>query len=405
MSFPFLIAVLSFVILGSYTIYLLYRKSKSDTHSRELTTALDQLRCLSQSREDGLCILTPEKKICFSNPTALSLLEVKTHSPTLSTLLESIPNPYAIAEAIDDCIKYQCSYIEKNIKLSNQTISIEVSPLLLEQKGTTPKVLGIALQVKDMALERSVSQMKEDFTNIISHELRSPLTTIRAASQFVRSQGEKLSTVEQHKLLTMIDDQSQKLLTEIELILDAAKLEIGEFIMHKTDGDIASLLEERIAFFLPQAEAKHITLENTIDSSIPQVAFDSRYLTLAMTNMLTNSLKFTPLGGKISVSAIKDTSSVVITVSDTGIGIPYEKQKEVFSKFSHISSPSAKVGTGIGLYIVKGIVEAHGGTIRLESEEGKGTTISFTIPLLLEKTVPTAVHQSLFRSNSSQLSN
>jgi two-component system sensor histidine kinase VicK len=119
-----------------------------------------------------------------------------------------------------------------------------------------------------------------------------------------------------------------------------------------------------------------------IDASIPTFSFDPVHIGQVVNNLISNSLKFTSSGGTIKITAKPAIGSVVVTVSDTGTGIPKNKQHLLFSKFTQLGSTEhGVVGTGLGLYIVKGVIEAHGGQVSLESEEGRGTTITFNLPL------------------------
>ena len=150
--------------------------------------------------------------------------------------------------------------------------------------------------------------------------------------------------------------------------------------------DIGKVITEHAQLFSPQAKMKNITITTNIQDSLPAFSFDTFRIGQVIDDLLSNSLKYTYPGGTITLSAKKDDGRVCVSVSDNGIGIPKDKQSSLFSKFSlvgHNGDPLAKkaVTSGLGLYIAKGIIEAHGGTISLVSEEHKGTTASFTLPL------------------------
>jgi len=224
--------------------------------------------------------------------------------------------------------------------------------------------------------------MKEDFTNVMVHELRSPLTAIKASSELLIAPPGPLSEEEKNKIIGMIAEQARKMLDEVALILDAAKLEAGLFTIQKIPSDLKRVIAERVQIFQAAAHEKFITVDMTIDPSIPTFSFDPIHVGQVINNLISNSLKFTSSGGTIRITAKPAIGSVVISVSDTGAGIPKDKQHLLFSKFTQLSGAQhGSVGTGLGLYIVKGVVEAHGGTVSLESEEGRGTTITVTLPM------------------------
>lgn len=228
-------------------------------------------------------------------------------------------------------------------------------------------------------------KLKENFTHVIVHELRAPLTAIKDAAEVMVSGDYELDKEEEKQFLEIIHKQAKLLLAQISSILDSAKLEDGKFIITKASGDIAAVISQQVEMFQMSARKKNISINLNIPSSLPQISFDQTRIGQAINNLLSNSLKFTPGNGKIEVSAKYTPSDkyVTVAVSDTGIGIPKDFQTNLFAKFSQArTTPKelAKAGTGLGLYFVKGVIDAHGGTVSVESEEGKGTTISFTLP-------------------------
>lgn len=239
------------------------------------------------------------------------------------------------------------------------------------------------------------NQVRDEYIHMIVHELRAPLTAIADSAKLISTYGDTLNKNERKKLLQLIDEQSKKMLEEVSSLLDAAKLASGKFTVDKTPGDIKQAIAQTVRLFSSQAKLKHIQLIAHIDKAVPhKILFDQLRMPQILNNLISNSLKFTPEQGKITITAQKPQDHTVrLTVSDTGIGIPKEKQGELFSKFVQVSHPNGAphpldksqshslAGTGLGLYIVKGMVEAHGGKIELESEVGKGTNISFTLPI------------------------
>lgn len=230
----------------------------------------------------------------------------------------------------------------------------------------------------------SEEQKREDLTNMMVHELRAPLTAIRDSSFVLASDVASLEKTDEKKLLDIIHEQSNLLLSQIGEILDAAKLEAGKLkVLKKPQENIATVIKKSLLAFTSQAAKKQITLALEGSYELPLLSLDPVRIGQTLNNLLSNSLKFTPMGGKVIVKTelIGNMQGryIKISVTDTGVGIPLEKQKYLFAKYSQASE--LKGGTGLGLYVVKGIVEAHGGTVSLESKEGQGTTIYFTLPL------------------------
>lgn len=229
------------------------------------------------------------------------------------------------------------------------------------------------------------SKGKEDVFHMMVHELRAPLSAIKVASELILNSPTPLSQDEQTKMLRIIEDQSKKLLEQVSSLLDLAKIQASQFTVQKTPTNLSKLIQDVTTVFLPQAEIKKISLATNLDNNLPNVMADQLRISQALNNLISNSLKFTPSGGKVTINVVqKESNYIEISVSDTGIGIEKGKQKSLFTKFYQVldnNNGSNQQGSGLGLYITKHIIEAHGGKINLTSLPGKGTTISFTIPL------------------------
>ena len=230
--------------------------------------------------------------------------------------------------------------------------------------------------------------LKDDFANIAVHELRAPLTSIKDSSELLLNHRYTLKDDEKEQFLKMINRQSHLLLDQVGSILDAAKLESGTFSLDKKPDTIDELIYERIKIFTPQAERKNILLTCNVDNHLPLVDVDKVRIGQALNNLISNSIKFTPVGGRIIVSAAgvdtQGVSQLQVSVADTGRGIPKDKQGKIFSKFYQVKSNDGREerdGSGLGLYITKKIIDAHGGSISLDSDEGRGTIITLILPI------------------------
>lgn len=273
---------------------------------------------------------------------------------------------------------------------------MNIQPLFLLSSAIFFLALALVIAIRKdiegkrhkLTVKENTTSLKEDFTNMIVHELRAPLISIKDSSELIMSSKYNLQEAEKKQFLEIINKQSRLLLDQIQSILDSAKLQAGLFTIDRTKEDIGKLIKEQIKLFLPQATKKNIALTGHIATTLPKILIDQMRLGQVMNNLLSNGLKFTPSGGRIDVfleyDSPKNARNITVRVKDTGIGIPKEDQKNLFGKFSQVDNSSqklAKQGTGLGLYVVKGIIEAHGGSVSLESTLGKGTTVSFTLPV------------------------
>jgi two-component system, NtrC family, sensor histidine kinase GlrK len=229
---------------------------------------------------------------------------------------------------------------------------------------------------------KEVDRMKSDFFSLMSHELRTPLTSIReGTSLFLEGMGGEV-TEKQRKLLTIIAEESNRLIGLVNSLLDLSKLEAGMVIFHTVRTDLPSLITRAVREILPLAEAKHIGIETDI-GEIPSVSMDVDRILQVVRNLIGNALKFTPSGGSVRVVARRKGDAVEVSVIDTGPGIQPEHIDMIFEKFGQASPAGSHRlhGTGLGLAIVKHIVHAHGGEVWVESEVGRGSTFTFVLPV------------------------
>lgn len=247
------------------------------------------------------------------------------------------------------------------------------------------------ISLQDEKIKGQVSgdkNLKDDFTMAV-HELRSPLTSIKDSSELLLNHKYTLKEDEKEQFLKVINRQSKLLLDQVGSILDVAKLESGTFTLNKKPDTVDDLIYDRIKIFMPQAERKNILLTCSISDHLPPVDIDKIRIGQVLNNLISNSIKFTPEGGKIIVSVNVITNSkgdgkLQISVADTGLGISKEEQGKIFTKFYQVKQKGMreeKEGSGLGLYITKKIIDAHGGSISLDSEEGRGTIMTITLPV------------------------
>ena len=215
---------------------------------------------------------------------------------------------------------------------------------------------------------------REDVLAVVSHDLRNPLNAITLATQLMKEEthSEELETIQL---------SAQRMRRLIEDLLDVTRLEVGKQLpVEPAPLDVRPLLQETYELFKTQATTSSIALRYEVEDDVPPVYADHHRLTQVLSNLVGNSMKFTPAEGKITVRATGRDGHVLFCVSDTGPGIPQKNLKDIFNPYWQ-AKRTARLGTGLGLPIAKGIVEAHGGRIWAESEPGKGTTFFFTLPV------------------------
>jgi two-component system sensor histidine kinase GlrK len=281
--------------------------------------------------------------------------------------------------------------------LNTQSVSVPISRLREKTKAVArgdfgdPLDIGSPPEIRELASAfnamcdrlRELDQLKIDYISHLSHELRTPLTAIREASSMLEEGLFAEMPEKQRELQTLIREDCERLIRSVTRLLDFSMMESG--IMHLTvqDAPLRPLVERNLQRFSAVAQRKRIDMQIDIPPDLPPIRMDAEKIEVVVENLLSNALKFTADDGRITISARRrgDEKLVEVAVSDTGRGIPESGLKEVFEKFKRVDDGKGAVrGTGLGLAIVKHIIKAHGGRVWAESELGKGSTFTFSLP-------------------------
>jgi len=227
---------------------------------------------------------------------------------------------------------------------------------------------------------KELDRLKSDFVSMVSHELRSPLTNISGAVELMLEE-EEWSEEYVRKMLGVVGEQSERLIRLVRGILDVSRIDAGRLYLDRKEVDILPLLE-RVVSSLQSTTIFHWFQVPAIDK-LPRVWGDEDRIEQIFFNLLDNAIKFSPSGGPISVQMEPGNGEITVSITDPGMGIPTAKQEKLFQKFHRLDSDDSResYGHGLGLYITKGLVEAHGGKMWVESVEGEGSTFSFTLPV------------------------
>jgi two-component system sensor histidine kinase GlrK len=231
-----------------------------------------------------------------------------------------------------------------------------------------------------------LDNMKLDFISHVSHGLRTPLTSIKAASSMLLEGAFDESRERQKELLAIIHDECDRLIAAVNRILDISRMEAGMMEYRLSDGELSPIVQKIVLKLVPLAQRKNIELELLPFPDLPLVRMDGDRVMQVVENLLGNALKFTPSGGKVTVSLStrKDKRNFVqVSIADTGPGIPKQHLVQIFERFKRIEmGRDTTIGTGLGLSIVKHIVADHGGKIWVRSAPGRGSTFSFALPVV-----------------------
>jgi signal transduction histidine kinase len=239
-----------------------------------------------------------------------------------------------------------------------------------------------ALEQRNQAIEEA-NRLKTEFVSTVTHELRTPLTSVLGYLDLLLLGEAGELAAEQHEYLTIAQNNATRLLALINDLLDIAGIEAGRIELQRAPVDVARLVREVTATLTPMLEAKAQRLSVDVAQSLPPVWADPDRLTQIILNLVSNAHKYTPAGGSISVAAEASSGLVRVHVRDTGVGLSADEQARLYTKFFRARNTATRdvTGSGLGLALTRSLVELHGGTLRVFSTPGQGSTFSFTLPL------------------------
>jgi two-component system phosphate regulon sensor histidine kinase PhoR len=329
---------------------------------------------------DAVMAVDADGRVIFANEAAERLLS--------SSQQALLGNPFGwvmpdeqVAEAFQASLKSGSRETRLIDRPGRQHFQVITAPIVGGGEWTTLVV------VRDLTDVKRVEQVRRDFVANVSHELRTPLASIKSVIETLQS-GALDDQVAAQDFLSRADAEVDRLVQIVEELLELSRIESGRVPLARQPVRMGEVLAVAVERLRPQAEKEGLTLTLEVPPDLPPVIGDAERLEQAAVNLLHNAIKFTPRGGSIRVSAHREDGAVTVSVSDTGVGIAPEDLPRIFERFYKVdraraqaaAGPSGSGGTGLGLAVVKHTVEAHGGTVSVESEMGRGSTFSFSIP-------------------------
>ena len=332
---------------------------------------------------DPVVVLDSERRLEMANPAARSLLGVAPPSADAQVLVPWQP-PEALQAPLDNAMSRRGDYLPEGFEAA-VTISYDGRPRLflpriLAIRDPQENILGAAVLLQDVTRFQLLDQVKSNLVATVSHELKTPLTSIGLAVHLMLEEAAGPLTPKQTELLIDARENSERLLATINNLLDLTRFEGGHQRLDRQPRPPADLLAAAANVVRPRVENKQIAIEVHADDTLPQVDVDGPRFAHALDNLVDNAITYTRPGGHIVLSAAAIGSNVTLTVADTGVGIPAEHLPRVFERFFQVPGRNEGHGTGLGLAIVREIVTAHGGTITCESAVGTGTKFTITLP-------------------------
>jgi len=347
----------------------------------DLNLEKSRLKTIINCMANGVMVTNRNLEIVLHNPALMRLLEIS----------EEIENPISVTRIIHSApliatlkeIQSEESpgneFVSQEIELENNTLRAITAPAI----GPDDGIVGTVTVLEDISAFKKLDEMKSDFVNMVAHELRSPLVSIRQQNSVLL---EGLAGPLQEKQKEFIGRGTQKidqLLALINELLDIARIEAGKHVQHQVPLNIENIIRETVALIEARAAKKGIEIRSVFQDLKP-VQADPKGIEEIFNNLITNAVNYSLDSGKVDIHARGLGEYIEIKVSDTGVGIDPEELPKIFDKFYRVKHPKTRkvMGTGLGLAIVKGIVDAHHGTIDVESVPDKGTTFRILLPAI-----------------------
>lgn len=348
----------------------------------DLNLEKSRLKTIINCMANGVMVTNRNMEIVLYNPALMRLLEITTkiENPIPVGSIISNENLLKALNEIQSSNSAEMGFISQKITTGKNTLRAISAPAY----GPDNSVVGTVTVLEDITAFKELDEMKTDFVNMVAHELRSPIVAIRQQNSVLLEGLAGPLQAKQEEFLKRGVIKIDQLLEMINDLLDIAKIESGKHMQHHVPTDIGKIILDTLTFLETRALDQGIRLSHDLKDLKP-VQADPKRIEEIFSNLITNAINYSPEGGEVTVSAQCQNDYMEIRVSDTGVGIPEKEIPKIFDKFYRIKDPKTRkvMGTGLGLSIVKGIIEAHNGTIDVESIPGEGTTFRILLPLIV----------------------
>jgi signal transduction histidine kinase len=337
----------------------------------------ESTRIALDSLSDAVAICSPAGEIELANGAARTLLGLNPGSTIDARTDERIREPFLQASRELRPVRPggADSIIQVFQKGEERFFLPEAIPIIADDD----RLAGVTLVFKDYSCIRELEEVKSGLISTVSHQLKTPLTSIRLAAHVLLSEKLGPLSPKQVELLSAAREDSDKLYRIVESLLDIGKLEAGRSKMQMGSVTAEQLVMQAVDEVRAPFLDKGIVLKIEVPQDVPPVMADELRIQYVFSNLLSNALKHTSAGGRVSITAAPEGRMVRFTVEDTGTGIPDEYLAHIFEKFFRVPGKEQRSDTGLGLAIAKEIIEAHGGRIGVESKVGQGTKFMFTL--------------------------
>lgn len=385
---------------------ILHEASRAVNNLEHMLAAEEEkLNAMVASLADGILMLDSQLNLIMANPAVVALLGLPAGTkPTTLDVVQSLADKIDLRAKVAESQKSGSVVVVPELIVGSKASQLFISPV----KDSKQDNIGAVVLFHDITASKQLNRIRDEFTAMMVHELRAPLTVVRGATDMFLKNPTLPAQSQGQEILKSMQNSTETMLSLVNDLLDVSKIEAGKFQILETPGNLVDVIHDRLVFFTQLAQPRGISLCGELPDGSQSSEFDRERISQVLNNLLSNALKFTSAGGKVTVSVKTITSildmhwrfnpptnlptnfppdffpAVLVSVSDTGMGIAAEKLPELFSKFKQFHRLDHQQvgleGTGLGLVITKGIIESHGGYIFVESKVNEGTTVHFLLP-------------------------
>jgi PAS domain S-box-containing protein len=341
---------------------------------REVEKERARLSTFLSSATDLIIVVDRTSRVVLANPAAREVLGPEQEWE--NQLLTEIVQNETLLELFSKAEQLEATFGEVPLP-DGRTLHANISPI----SSGDEQIAGWMAALQDVSYLKELDEMKTEFINAVSHDLRSPLSGILIATHLVSQTGEV--NAQQQEFLETIEQRVAAMTEQIDDLLDSARIEAG-IDMELEPCAIAPLINQVVSQLEEQVQDKQLQLGVEVNTNLPPVMGNAMRLRQVLANLISNAIKYTPEGGEINIGANYSHDEIVVSVQDTGIGIPLSDQPHIFDRFYRVDRPEQAhiKGTGLGLAITRSIVEKLEGRIWVQSEVNVGSTFSFALPTI-----------------------
>jgi len=360
-----------------------FLRKERERSLRDIATEKSKIKTIINCMGDGVLVCDRDGCVVLTNPASSRML-MTPETSLLGNPLSQCHLNSELSKTIEESLQAKdIGYTSVSQELSlGESQEIFLRAHTAQVRNDLGETMGSVTVLQDISHLKELDKMKSEFIAMVTHELRAPIAAVEQQLTVILNKMAGEVTEKQEQLLSRAKERTRGLLDLIKDLLDLSKIEAGKMVQYKEPLALQEAIQRVVDLMKVEAENKKIDLQFSAPSRVSLILADRNSMEGIFTNLISNAIKYTPEGGKVWVTLGEDGGFVKATVSDTGIGIKKTDLSRIFDKFYRVKTSETRqiVGTGLGLSIVKSIVDAHLGSIAVESEEGGGTTFTVSFP-------------------------